>query len=186
VTIGELGDLLHRTARVRSVTGDPLRPDSVAATSDRPYASPGASYELEIYATVNRCRGVPRGVYHYDPLGHRLELTGETHADIEELLESSRVAGDLPVAPAVLLTITARFRRVSLTYGELGYSLVLRNFGALTQLLALVCAALGLGGCRIDTSEIEHSSRILGLDWRTESSVGSFALGRPAPGPGEP
>lgn len=55
----ELGTLLYRTARVRSTTvGDP---HSAAAASDRPYSSPGRSYELEIYATVHHCDGVPRG-----------------------------------------------------------------------------------------------------------------------------
>lgn len=183
MTIDELGTLLYRTARVRSLVGEPTEPSAGSVTSDRPYSSTGRSYELEIYATVDRCQQMPRGVYHYDPLGHRLELVSDAEADIENLLDMSRVAADLSARPAVLFTITARFRRVSLKYGELGYSLVLRNFGALTQLLTLVCAALGLTGRRIDCGEIEVSSRILGLDWRTESSVGSFALGRPADRP---
>jgi SagB-type dehydrogenase family enzyme len=176
VTSDELGSLLYRTARVRAVVGDPA---SSATATDRPYSSTGRSYELEIYATVHSCPGVPRGVYHYDPLGHRLEPLDARKGDVDELLESGRVAANLTELPAVLLTVTARFQRTSWKYSGLGYSLVLRNFGALSQLLALVCVALGLAGHRIDAAEIESSSRIFGIDWRAESSVGSFALGRP-------
>ncbi|WP_327022904.1 SagB family peptide dehydrogenase [Micromonospora sp. NBC_01739] len=173
----ELGTLLYRTARVRSTTvGDP---HSAAAASDRPYSSPGRSYELEIYATVHHCDGVPRGVYHYDPAGHRLEPLAVSGAEADEMLETSRVAANLSSLPGVLLSVTARFERVSWKYSGLGYSLVLRNFGALTQLMSLACTALGLSGLRIDAAEIEATSRILGLDWRVEPGVGSFAIGRP-------
>jgi SagB-type dehydrogenase family enzyme len=178
VTVDELGSLLYRTARVRSVIGDP---NSAEATSDRPYANTGRGYELEIYATVQSCEGVPRGLYRYDPLGHRLEPLPADQADLDELLETSRVAANLSAPPAVLLTVTARFQRVSWKYSGLGYSLVLRNFGALSQLLSLVCVALGLAGHRIDAAEIAVSSRIFGIDWRVESSVGGFAVGRLAP-----
>ncbi|GAA1739590.1 SagB family peptide dehydrogenase [Luedemannella helvata] len=176
----ELGTLLFRTARVRSVVGDPA---TATAVSDRPYSSPGRDYELEIYAIVHDCEGVPRGVYHYDALGHRLEPLAVSAPEADEMLESSRVAANLSAPPGVLLSVTARFQRISWKYSGMGYSMVLRNFGALTQLLALVCAALGLAGLRIDMAEIEVTSRILGLDWRVESGVGSFVVGRPAAPP---
>ena len=35
--------------------------------SERPYPSAGSLYELDLYLTVDRCDGLPRGIYHYDP-----------------------------------------------------------------------------------------------------------------------
>ncbi len=183
LTADELGELLYRTARVRSLVGSPDE-SSTTSTSDRPYPSSGSSYELELYATVDRCADVPRGVYHYDPLGHRLEPIESAPADVDELLETGKVAANLDATPPVLLTITARFRRLSRKYNGLSYSLVLKNVGALTQTLSLVCTAMGLAGCKLDSGDIEVTGRVFGLDWRVESSVGGFVVGhRPRPEP---
>jgi len=176
LTAGELGELLYRTARVRSLVGSPDE-SSTTSTSDRPYPSSGGSYELELYATVDRCADVPRGIYHYDPLRHRLEPIGFDPADVDELLETGKVAANLDATPPVLITITARFRRLSRKYNGLSYSLVLKNVGALTQTLSLVCTAMGLAACRLDSSDIEVTGRVFGLDWRVESSVGGFVVG---------
>ena len=176
LTADELGELLYRTARVRSLIGSPDE-TSTTSTSDRPYPSSGSSYELELYATVDRCADIPRGVYHYDPLRHRLEPIGSDPADVDELLETGKVAANLDATPPVLLTITARFRRLSRKYNGLSYSLVLKNVGALTQTLSLVSTAMGLAACRLDSGDIEVTGRVFGLDWRVESTVGGFVIG---------
>jgi SagB-type dehydrogenase family enzyme len=179
LTADELGGLLYRTARVRSLVGSPDR-GSTITTSDRPYPSSGGCYELELYATVNRCAGIPRGVYHYDPFEHALEPIEAGRAGADELLESGMVAGGLAARPAVLLTITARFRRLSRKYDGLSYSLVLKNVGALTQTLLLVSTAMGLAACGLDAGDTEASARVLRTDWRAESSVGGLVVGRQA------
>ncbi|MBF8184491.1 SagB family peptide dehydrogenase [Nonomuraea sp. K274] len=181
LTVEELGELLYRTARVRALIGSSLE-TSTTATSDRPYPSSGGCYELELYATVDRCDGLPRGVYHYDPFGHRLEPIPAEPAGADELLETGRLAANLTGTPPALLTITARFRRVSWKYDGLSYSLVLKNVGALTQTLSLVSTAMGLPACRLDSGDTDTAPRVLGLDWRVESSVGGFVVGhRSAP-----
>ncbi|MGJ6960531.1 SagB/ThcOx family dehydrogenase [Streptosporangium sp. G11] len=183
LTAGELGELLYRTVRVRSLVGSPDE-TSTTSTSDRPYPSSGNSYELELYATVDRCADVPRGVYHYDPLRHRLEPIESDPADVDELLEAGKVAANLDTTPPVLLTITARFRRLSRKYNGLSHSMVLKNVGALTQTLSLVGTAMGLAACGLDSGDIETTGRVFGLDWRVESSVGGFVVGhRPGPEP---
>jgi SagB-type dehydrogenase family enzyme len=179
VTEAELGELLYRAARVRSLAGSPDAA-SATATSDRPYPSGGDCYELELYPVVNNCAGIPRGAYHYDPYRHRLEGIETAPAGIGELLEKGRVMAGLPAAPPVLLAITARFRRLSWKYNGLSYALALREVGALTQTLALVGTAMGLDSCVVDSADIEASARVLGLDWRTESGVGGVVVGHRA------
>ena len=153
---------------------------STTSTSDRPYPSSGGCYELELYATVDRCTEIPRGDYHYDPFKHRLEPVEADSASVDELLGKGRVAADLNETPAALFTITARFRRVSWKYDGLSYSLVLKNVGALTQTLSLVSAAMGLAACALDGADIEAAPRIFGIDWRVESSLGGFVVGHRA------
>ncbi|GAB1822170.1 SagB family peptide dehydrogenase [Herbidospora sp. RD11066] len=169
MTVADLGALLYRTARVRALTGS-ASAKATRATSDRPCPTSDDLHELELYAVVDRCAGLPRGVYHYDPYNHGLTLLD---GDPDELLVSANLAS----TPPVLLMITARFRRLSWKYNGLGYSLVLTDAGALVQTLSLAGTAMGLAGRRVDGPDIDASAHVFGLDWRTESSVCGFAVG---------
>jgi SagB-type dehydrogenase family enzyme len=184
VTAVQLGDLLYRTARVRSlVTAAPggQNPPDVPATgapySSRPYPSGGASYELELYLTVGNCTGLANGVYHYDPLGHRLEPVSADRVAADELLSAARITAALEGPAQVLISMTARFRRLSWRYEGLAYRLVLMHVGVLMQNLYIVCAAMGLAPCALDAVDIDVAARAFGTDWRTEPCVGQFLVG---------
>ncbi len=176
----ELGELLYRSSRVRSLVGSP-DPASTTAGSDRPYLGSGHRYELETYAVIERCTGLERSVYHYDPLGHRLEALGTSAQEVGELLDMGQVEGTLDVSCAVMLVITARFRRLSWKFDGPSYALVLKDAGALSQISSLICASMGLAADALDSINIEASARILGVDWRTECAVAALALGHPDP-----
>jgi SagB-type dehydrogenase family enzyme len=184
LTAAQLGELLYRSARVRSlaqavpgVQGPPDAPTAGAEFSDRPYPSGGASFELELYVSVAHCTGLARGVYHYDPLRHRLErVDGDPDAG-EELLGAARRVGGLNGAPQVLISMTARFPRVSWRYEGNAYRLVLIHVGVLMQNLYLVCTAMGLAPCALDAHSIEVAARAFGTDWRVEPCVGQFLVG---------
>jgi len=184
ITAVQLGDLLYRTARVRSlITAGPAgkNPPDVPAPgtvySSRPYPSGGASYELELYLTIASCTGLPSGVYHYDPLGHRLEPVRADRAAAAELLSTARISAALDSPPQVLISMTARFRRLSWRYEGLAYRLVLMHVGVLMQNLYIVCAAMGLAPCALDAVDIDVAARAFGTDWRTEPCVGQFLVG---------
>ncbi len=198
LTAAEVGELLYRTARVRSLIATPSAmpdlssgpqtatkaevPDVVPDLSDRPYPSGGACHELELYVTVGRCAGIATGVYHYDPLGHRLELVNADRAVADELLGYASLAANAADVAPVLITLTARLRRLSWKYEGLAYSLVLKHVGVLTQMLYLVAAAMGLAPCALGTANIHATARAFGTDWRVEPSVGQFLIGK-EPGP---
>ncbi|GAT67154.1 goadsporin biosynthesis protein [Planomonospora sphaerica] len=182
LTGGEIGQLLYRAARVRTLVPPPEGDSSAAETSDRPYLNLGGCYEFEFYLAVGNCTGIPRGVYHYDPLGHRLERVNPDPEAVAELLEGGRLAANLADVPPVLIAVTARFRRLSRKYSGLSYALVLKNVGALLHTLHLVGTAMGLAACWAEIIDIDVSARVLGLDWRVESGVGGFMVGRPVDG----
>jgi SagB-type dehydrogenase family enzyme len=184
VTAVQLGELLYRTARVRSVViaapgrhDPPDVPDAGTPYSSRPYPSGGACYELELYLTVGSCAGLASGVYHYDPLGHRLEPVSADRAAAEELLTAARVSAALEGPAQVLISMTARFRRLSWRYEGLAYRLVLMHVGVLMQSLYIVCAAMRLAPCALDAVDIDVAARSFGTDWRTEPCVGQFLVG---------
>ncbi|MFC6094795.1 SagB family peptide dehydrogenase [Saccharothrix lopnurensis] len=172
-----LGELLFRTARVRSVgetSGFGSPPHEV---SDRPHVDRLGLHELEVYACVDRCAGLDRGAYHYDPAAHALVRVADPDEWFDELLDEVRAAVSAADRPPVLLVITVRTERASWVYRDIGYATALAHTGALQQLLHLVAGALGLEPLVPPLEPGEVADRALGLDWLVETAVGGCALG---------
>jgi SagB-type dehydrogenase family enzyme len=187
ITLDELSRFLDDTARVRSTLQAPLDPDSgsnagnpVLTYTVRPYPSAGASYELELYLAVDKCQGLTRGFYHYDAAEHALVSIGVRKSEFEALLKAAEFAMDAPAVPQILITITARFGRISWKYGSIAYALILKDVGVLMQTFCLMAADMGLGGCAIGSTNIELFAKLTGLEFHVEGAVGQFALGRGA------
>ncbi len=185
ITLAELSRFLEATARVSATVETPLDPDADPAAGGptvmhtvRPYPSGGASYELELYLAVNMCEGLPRGFYHYDAGTHALVPIAVRHQDFEAFLHGAEFAMAISTAPQILVTIAARFGRVSWKYSSIAYALILKDTGVLMQTLYLMAADMGLGGCAIGTTNIDLFAKMTGLDFHAEGPVGQFALGR--------
>jgi SagB-type dehydrogenase family enzyme len=185
ITIAELSQFLDNTARIKAHwehpadLGDGFGP--TIAYTVRPYPSGGSSYELELYLTVANCKGLDRGFYHYDADRHALVPIATQPQDLEVQLEAAIIAMDAPNAPQVLITIAARFDRISWKYSSIAYSLVLKNVGVLMQTLYLMATDMGLGGCAIGNNNIDRFARMTGTEFHVEGPVGQFALGRGRP-----
>ena len=86
--------------------------------------------------------------YHYDAGGHAL-LPIAVHAqELDALLAGAEFAMGAPAPPQILVTIAARFGRVSWKYSSVAYSLVLKDVGVLIQSLYLMATDMGLGDVR--------------------------------------
>jgi SagB-type dehydrogenase family enzyme len=181
VTLAELSQFLDGAARavMRKLggKGDTDFPPGLFP----PYATGGASYELELYLAVSVCEGLPRGFYHYDFRAHALVPIEVPAQEFKSMLERASYAMGTQAAPQVLVTIAARFGRVSWKYSALAYSLILKDVGILTQNLYLMSTAMDLGGCAIGLVNIDNFERLTGIGFHTEGPVGQFALGRCAP-----
>jgi SagB-type dehydrogenase family enzyme len=181
ITLAELSGFLDTAARVLSSSssrvdlgdGGPL-----VAYTVRPYPSAGASYELELYLAVDTCEGLARGFYHYDAGGHALAPIAARVQEIEALLRDAGFAMGAPAAPQILITLAARFGRMSWKYSSLAYALILKDVGVLMQTLYLTATDMGLGGCAIGSTNIDLFAKMTGIEFHVEGPVGQFALGR--------
>ncbi|MER6951362.1 SagB family peptide dehydrogenase [Nonomuraea sp. NPDC000554] len=183
MTVEQLGEFLYRVARVRSQFGPVPESMPYEATS-RPYPCGGSAYELELYVTVRRCAGLAEGVYYYDPVGHRLVLVNDDEEDRAALLRMAYMATARSAVPDVLFTMTSRFQRLSWKYRGIAYAVTLKHAGVLYQTMYLVATAMGLAPCGLGSGDADLVSRVMGLDYLRESSVGEFMLGSlPADGP---
>jgi SagB-type dehydrogenase family enzyme len=180
ITLAELAQFLDSAARVLSEWKSGANSESgpEITYSTRPYPSAGSAYELELYLAVSNCEGLARGLYHYDAGGHALVAIAVSAPQLQALSAAAQFAMDASGPPQVLITISARFGRISWKYSSIAYSLILKDVGSLIQTFYLTATDMGLGGCAIGTSNIDLFAKMTGLEFHVEGPVGQFALGR--------
>jgi SagB-type dehydrogenase family enzyme len=182
IALSELSRFLASTARVLlklksgSSFGDDGGPEVEYAL--RPYPSAGSCYELELYVAVDKCEGLPQGFYHYGAEAHTLVPLDVEERERATLLEQAAFAMGASSLPQVLITIAARFGRVSWKYSSIAYGLILKDVGVLTQTFYLMATDMGLGGCAIGSINIDLFEKMTGIGFHVEGPVGQFALGR--------
>ena len=181
ITLAELAQFLDRTARIQSTLTVPSEDGGPPLTyTVRPYPSGGGSYELELYLAVDRCDGLARGFYHYDAEAHALVSIDVDAHQLDALLAGATQAMGASASPQILITIAARFGRVSWKYSSIAYALILKDVGVLLQTLYLMTVDMGLGGCAIGSTNIDLFVKMTGIEFHIEGAVGQFAIGRAA------
>ena len=176
ISLAQLGALLWHTARVQ--THRPAHPDNPQQyeMTTRPVAAGGAMHELELYLIITRCTGLEPALYRYDPLTHELEWISAPSPDTEGLVQDAMGAALMAAPPDVLITLAARFTRMSWKYQGLAYAALLKHVGVMYQQLYLVSTALGLAPCALGTGDADRFAKAAGTNYYEETSVGEFVL----------
>lgn len=126
LTLEELGQLLWAAQGITDPAGYRTAP------------SAGALYPLEVYAITQE------GAYHYDPLGHRLEL--HQPGDLRPALHAAALQQDSVLDALAVFVITAVYERTEKKYGkDRTPRYVHLEAGHAAQNLLLQAAALDLG-----------------------------------------
>jgi SagB-type dehydrogenase family enzyme len=95
----------------------------------------------------------------------------------EPVLAAAATAAGADRAPVVIV-VTSRFERVSSTYQELAYSLVLKEVGALFQTVYLVAADLELAVCALGGGCPDRwFAKLIGARDVVEPVVGELIIG---------
>ena len=173
ITIQELGEFLFHAARVRGYLPGPYG----LTLSNRPYPTGGASYELEIYLTVDRCMGLAPGFYYYDAAAHGLAPISPPNAHTQQMLFGAYTSCGGTCYPQVLISIASRFQRIAWKYTGIAYATTLKNVGVLYSTFYLVGTAMGLAPCALGLGDSEQFTALSGTDRWAESLVGEFMLG---------
>lgn len=175
LTLQQVADFLFHTGRIQKVVTTEPGAAASCEIAFRNVPSGGGCAELEIYAAVASCDGLPRGLYRYVGTDHRLEVIAAPGRAFERLLDDA--GATYGGVPQVLLVITARFPRVMWKYSSIAYALILKDVGCLQQTMYLVATALGLAPCALGTGDADLFAEAAGLDYLGEGSVGEFVLG---------
>jgi SagB-type dehydrogenase family enzyme len=172
ITLEQLGEFLYRTARVKK-----YYKTDIQDITQRPYPAGGSLYEMELYVSVAACQGLEKGIYHYCPARHLLTKLNAHPKAVEKLIKDGTQATGVVDAPQVLITITARFQRISWKYQTMAYALMLKHVGVLYQTMYLVATAMELAPCALGGGDSDLFAFTTGVDYYSEGSVGEFLLG---------
>lgn len=176
LNLDELSKLLFLSCRIKSETrsnGKTLLYD----VSSRPSPSGGGCHSLEVYPVVNRCDGLDRGLYRYQPNTHSLLRLESKLSQRHLMIQRAKYMNGGQMEPDVLLVISSRFGRVNWKYRSMSYATVLKDAGALIQTLYLNCEQLQLAGTALGAGNIYQFAKMISRPIPQESSVAEFIIG---------
>ena len=108
----------------------------------RAVPSAGGLFPLELYVMLRRVEGLDAGVYHYDVLGHTLQLM--RRGDVFSLCEPAFYTFPFVRDANLIIAIGAVFLRTQKKYGPRGYRYILLEAGHVGQNVCLRASELGL------------------------------------------
>lgn len=150
LSIEELSQLLWAAQGITSPDGKRAAP------------SAGATYPFSVYVAVGNVRGLPPGIYLYNPQRHSLGLIkpGDYRGDLEKAALDQDWVGDA----AVDIVLVAFYERTVKVYGERGYRYVHMEAGHIGQNIYLQATALSLGTVAVGAFDDEKVAEILGTE----------------------
>ncbi len=177
LTLAQLGELLYRVLRVRErLEADP-ESGRLYAHVLKPVPSAGAMHELDCYLAVRACEGLVPGIYRYLADRHALAVVNHDTVPLIRMINAAYLAINRESVPPLLISLAARFDRPTRKYGDLAYSLILRDAGVVLQGVYLSATAMGLGACAIGSGEAADFAEATGLDPLDVSVVAEIAVG---------
>lgn len=147
---------------------------------ERPVPSGGGLYPLELYILAQRVDGLSGGVWHYLPLGHRLERVHEH--PLPRLLTSEMFLGQpYLIDCSAVVVITSIVQRSLWKYEDRGYRYILLEAGHVAQNLNLCATAMDLASLNLGGFFDRDVLGLLRIDPDTEIALYGVALGHPQP-----
>jgi SagB-type dehydrogenase family enzyme len=160
LSIEELSFLLFSTQGIKKL---------LPVHSFRTAPSGGARHSFETYLYVDRVSGLPKGLYRYLPVEHKLCLEAPFREGMAEELDAA-TDGQLMGAAAYFIWTTLPYR-MEWRYSCASAKIIAIDVGHVCQNLYLACEAIGCGTCGIGAYSQAKMDAFLGVD-----GVEEFAL----------
>lgn len=156
VTLKELSFLLWATQGIRKVVGR----KNFATFRNVPSA--GSRHAFETYLFVNHVEGLEKGIYHYLPLEHELEIW-DARQDFEDEFTQALCGQHFAASAPVTFVWSAIPYRTEWRYGMKAHKYILVDAGHVCENLYLACEAIGCGTCAIGAYDQDGLDELLGF-----------------------
>jgi SagB-type dehydrogenase family enzyme len=167
LSLAELSFLLFATQGIKKRS---------EAYSFRVVPSGGARHPFETYIFADRVEALPKGLYRYLPIEHKLFLTEAYREEMPGELDKA-TDGQLMGAAAYFIW-TALPYRTEWRYSSASAKIIAIDAGHMCQNLYLGCEAIGCGTCGIGAYDQALVDKFLGVDGVEEFAVYMAPVGR--------
>lgn len=154
LSMQELSFLLWAIQGIRKVAG---RKNPVTFRS---VPSAGSRHPLETYLFANHISGLNKGIYHYLPGEHALEVWN-SNRDYDTQLIRALCGQHFAASAPVLFVWSALPYRTEWRYGLKASKYILLDAGHMCQNLYLACGAIGCGACAIGAYDQDFLDELL-------------------------
>ncbi len=144
--------------------------------SRRPYPSAGARYPLEVYPLILNCKGIKKGLYHYNVKENSLELL--LVEDLSKWLIRITGGENWIKNSTVVFIITGVLDRTRIKYGDRGYRYALIEAGHLGQNICLLASEHNLGSCPLGGYIDREVNKLLDVNLQREVALYLIAVGK--------
>lgn len=124
--------------------------------------SAGATFPLEIFVMTNNISGLDKGIYHYQPEDHALELVHQ--GDYSSELMKAALGQSMIKDAALVVIFGAVPERTTARYGKRGERYVHNEIGHASQNLHLQASALGLSTVVVGAFKDDEVENVLQLN----------------------
>jgi len=170
LTIEELSFLLWTTQGVKEVIKN-------GYATLRTVPSAGARHPLETYLAVHNIENLPKALYRYLPIEHKLLFIKEVEDLSEKVIDAclgQRFTGEC----AVTFIWTAIPYRTEWRYSTVSHKVILLDAGHVCQNLYLASEAIGCGTCAIGAYDQKKMDELIGVDGYDELTVYVAPVGK--------
>ena len=136
----------------------------------------GARHQFETYMTIQNVEGLEDGLYHYLPMGHKIEMLKKLD-DLKGFISKSLEEQIWAAKANVVFYFSMVFYRAEWRYGIYAHRVTLIDAGHITENLYLASTAIGLGGCAIGAVDGKLADETFGLDGVEESIMYAMPVG---------
>ncbi len=136
----------------------------------------GARHEFETYMAIQNVEGLEDGLYHYLPMGHKIEMLKKMD-DLKGFISRSLEQQVWAASANVVFYFSMVFYRAEWRYGIYTHRVALIDAGHITENLYLASTALKLGGCAIGAVNGPCADEAFGLDGIEESIIYAHPVG---------
>ena len=141
----------------------------------------GATHSFETYLFIINVEGIKKGIYRYDPLGHRLlfmfELEG-IDTKIDEITLDQPFVPNFAKKAAVIFAWSTTPYRSEWKFDITAHKKILIDIGHVCQNLYLASGSVGAGTCAIGIYDQKMIDELLELDGDEEFVVYLAAVGK--------
>lgn len=169
LNLKELSFLLWATQGVKEVVKN-------GYATFRTVPSAGARHPFETYVVVHNVEGLPKGLYRYLPLEHKLLLIKEE--DLREKIIDACLGQRFAGECAVTFVWTAIPYRTEWRYSILSHKVILLDAGHVCQNLYLASEAINCGTCAIGAYDQQKIDELLDVDGYDELTVYVAPVGK--------